>query len=103
MLCAVILLAYRLSIGLESVHEKSFEKRRQEILKCHNTSWLNMFDSICAYYYSLTGEETQIPRLFREHKLSTVNFLAPGRPMMELIENQVYLASGCIYESDRKM
>ncbi len=87
-------LAYRLSIGLESVHEKSFEKRRQEILKCHNTSWLNMFDSICAYYYSLTGEETQIPRLFREHKLSTVNFLAPGRPMMELIENQVYLAQG---------
>ncbi len=87
-------LAYRLSIGLESVQEKSFEKRRQEILKCHNTSWLNMFDSICAYYYSLTGEETQIPRLFREHKLSTVNFLAPGRPMMELIENQVYLAQG---------
>lgn len=87
-------LAYRLSVGLESVHGKSFEKRRQEILKCHNISWLNMFDSICAYYYSLTGEETQIPRLFREHKLSTVNFLAPGRPMMELIENQVYLAQG---------
>ena len=31
-------------------------------------------------------------QLFGAHMLSTVNFLAPGRPMMEMIENQVYLA-----------
>lgn len=41
---------------------------------------------------ALCTEFTQIPVLFREHQLSTVNFLAPGKPMMELIENQVYLA-----------
>ncbi|MGM9680654.1 MAG: LuxR C-terminal-related transcriptional regulator, partial [Eubacteriales bacterium] len=27
-------------------------------------------------------------------QLSTIHFLAPGKPMMELIENQVYLAQG---------
>ena len=31
---------------------------------------------------------------FAEHQLSTINFLAPGKPMMEMIENQVYLAQG---------
>lgn len=87
-------LAYRLFLCTEHKQEKSFEQRRQEVLERHNTSWLNMFDSISAYYHALTGEEARIPRLFREHKLSTVNFLAPGRPMMELIENQVYLAQG---------
>ena len=34
------------------------------------------------------------PSLFRDHMLYQVNFLAPGRPMMEMIENQVYLAQG---------
>ena len=53
-----------------------------------------MFDSISAYYHALTGENEKIPGLFREHKLSSVNFLAPGKPMMEMIENQVYLEQG---------
>ena len=35
-----------------------------------------------------------IPPVFAEHRLSTINFLAPGKPMMEMIENQVYLAHG---------
>ena len=35
-----------------------------------------------------------MPELFREHRLATVNFLAPGKPMMEMIENQVYLVQG---------
>ena len=56
--------------------------------------WVNIFDSITAYYYALLGREAQIPPLFRAHQLSTVNFLAPGKPMMDLIENQVYLVQG---------
>ncbi len=69
-------LAYRLSVGLESVHGKKLLRNVAEILKCHNISWLlNMFDSIWCYYYSLTGEETQIPVLSGEHKLSTGNSL----------------------------
>ena len=46
------------------------------------------------YYYALIGRVEQIPEIFGEHRLSAVNYLAPGRPMMEMIENQVYLAQG---------
>lgn len=70
----------------------TFEERRKELLQGHNTTWVNIFDSTCAYYYAVTGQTERIPTLFGAHMLSTVNFLAPGRPMMEMIENQVYLA-----------
>ena len=70
----------------------TFEERRKELLQGHNTTWVNIFDSTCAYYYAVTGQTERIPALFGAHMLSTVNFLAPGRPMMEMIENQVYLA-----------
>lgn len=56
--------------------------------------WLHIFESICAYYSALVGQPEQVPALFRTHQLAAVNFLAPCRPMMELIENQVYLAQG---------
>ena len=78
---------------------KNVEK---ELLQGHNTTWVNIFDSTCAYYYAVTGQTERIPALFGAHMLSTVNFLAPGRPMMEMIENQVYLAQGEYSEGDRK-
>ena len=53
-----------------------------------------MFESILAYYYALLQEAEKIPDVFRLHRLDTVNYFAPGKPMMELIENQVYLAQG---------
>lgn len=87
-------LAYRMSLFVELEIKETLEQRRERVMKAHNTSWLNMFESICAYYYSLTGLQEQIPGLFGEHRLSSVNFLAPGKPMMEMIENQVYLAQG---------
>ena len=34
----------------------------------------------------------KIPALFKDHMLSTVSFLSPCRPMMEMIENQVFLS-----------
>ena len=39
---------------------------------------------------SLSPEK--IPALFKDHMLSTVSFLSPCRPMMEMIENQVFLS-----------
>lgn len=54
----------------------------------------HIFDSVAAYYYSLLQQPEQIPPLFRDHKLDTVHFLAPGKPMMDMIENQVYLSQG---------
>ena len=87
-------LMYRLSLVMDHNPEKSFQERLEELQKKHNTSWKNMFDSISAFYHALTGENEKIPVLFREHKLSGVNFLEPGKPMMEMIENQVYLEQG---------
>lgn len=87
-------LAQRLSICMDIKMRNTFEERRKELLQGHNTTWVNIFDSTCAYYYAVTGQTERIPTLFGAHMLSTMNFLAPGRPMMEMIENQVYLAQG---------
>lgn len=87
-------LAQRLSICMDIKMRNTFEERRKELLQGHNTTWVNILDSTCAYYYAVTGQTERIPTLFGAHMLSTVNFLAPGRPMMEMIENQVYLAQG---------
>ena len=69
-------------------------QKRAALLAQHDTMWLRIFDSACAYCAALTGQVGQVPALFREHALHTVHFLAPCRPMMEMIENQVYLAEG---------
>ena len=87
-------LAWRLSLCTDAAPRYGFEQRRAALLRQHNTDWLNILDSTCAYYYALLGQPEKAPEVFREHRLSSVNFLAPGKPMMELIENQVYLAQG---------
>lgn len=87
-------LSLRLSLLTDWQPRFSITERWNALLGQHNVMWINIFDSISAYYYALLEEETLIPPLFRDHQLSTVNFLAPGKPMMELIENQVYLVQG---------
>lgn len=68
--------------------------RAEALLARHDVVLLNMFESILAYYYALLQETEKNPDVFRLHRLDTVNYFAPGKPMMELIENQVYLAQG---------
>ena len=68
------------------------QDRRDLLREQRNVAWVHMWDACCAYFYALLGMEQRIPEAFREHRLDEMNFLAPGRPMMELIENQVYLA-----------
>ena len=68
--------------------------RAEALLARHDVVLLNMIESILAYYYALLQEAEKIPDVFRLHRLDTVNYFAPGKPMMELIENQVYLAQG---------
>ena len=87
-------LSMRLSLCMDIKQRYSFEQRYMDLMKHHNSMWINIFNSTCAYYYALTGCVDKIPELFGDHRLATVNFLAPGRPMMEMIENQVYLAQG---------
>ena len=87
-------LSQRLSLCADIEQRYPFEQRYQSILKYHNSAWVNIWGASCAYYYALQREEKKIPEIFRAHQLSAINILAPGKPMMEMIENQVYLAQG---------
>ena len=87
-------LAWRLSLCTDVAQRYSFEERRAALLRKHNATWLNIWSATSAYYHALLGETDKIPSVFAEHQLSTIHFLAPGKPMMEMIENQVYLAQG---------
>ena len=87
-------LALRLSRFADIELRSTTDERYAALLRCHNSAWINIFNAACAYYYALTGETGKIPEVFRLHRLATVSTLAPGRPMIEMIENQVYLSQG---------
>lgn len=84
----------RLALCADTASPEPLVQKRAALLAQHDTMWLRIFDSAYAYSAALTGQIEQVPALFREHALHTVHFLAPCRPMMEMIENQVYLAEG---------
>ena len=85
-------LAWRLSIFTNMEERCTLEARYTELLRYHDASWINIWTATSAYYHALRGECAQIPAIFARHRLSDINMLAPGRPMMDMIENQVYLA-----------
>ena len=87
-------LAWRLSLFTEVEPRCALSERRAELLRHHNAPWLNIWNTVAAYYHALRGEPDRVPEVFAQHRLDTVHMLAPGRPMIELIENQVYLAQG---------
>ena len=64
-------LSRRLSLYTDVEQRYTFEERYADLLRYHDASWINLFSL---------------------HRLSDINMLAPGKPMMEMIENQVYLA-----------
>ena len=85
-------LAWRLSLFTNMEERCTLEARYTELLRYHDASWINIWTATSAYYHALRGERGQIPAIFAQHRLSDINMLAPGRPMMDMIENQVYLA-----------
>lgn len=87
-------LAWRLAAQTGFTPRFEFAQRRSALLRLHNAEWLHMLDAASAYYHALLGQPEKAPAVFRDHQLSSINFLAPGKPMMELIENQVCLAQG---------
>ena len=87
-------LARRLSLHADVEQRNTFEERYAALLRYHDASWINIWRAISAYYHALRGEIDKIPEIFLHHQLSGVNMLAPGKPMMEMIENQVYLSQG---------
>ena len=88
------LLALRLSLFRDVSLPYTREQRNAGLVRQHNAAWLPIFYAISAYYDALRGDTERIPELFRLHRLDTVHILAPGRPMYDMIENQVWLAQG---------
>ena len=60
----------------------------------HNAAWMNIYSGSEAYYRAILGDTDKIPEAFRSQGLESMNLLSPGRPMMEMIENQVLLVLG---------
>lgn len=87
-------LSWRLSRYTDVEQHYTFEERYAALLRYHDASWINLWCATSAYYHALCGETDKIPEIFSQHRLSDINMLAPGKPMMEMIENQVYLAQG---------
>ena len=87
-------LSRRLSLHADVEQRYTFEERYAALLRYHDASWINLWNATSAYYHALRGETDSIPEIFSQHRLSDINMLAPGKPMMEMIENQVYLAQG---------
>lgn len=87
-------LSRRLSLHTDVEQRYTFEERYADLLRYHDASWINIWSATSAYHHALRGETDKIPEIFSQHRLSDINMLAPGKPMMEMIENQVYLAQG---------
>ena len=87
-------LSRRLSRYTDVEQRYTFAERYAELLRYHDAAWINLWSATSAYYHALRGETDKIPEIFSQHRLSDINMLAPGKPMMEMIENQVYLAQG---------
>lgn len=87
-------LSRRLSLYVEVEQRYTFDERYAMLLRYHDASWINLWCATSAYYHALCGKIDKIPEVFLKHRLSDINMLAPGKPMMEMIENQVYLAEG---------
>ena len=87
-------LSRRLSLYTDVEQRYTFEERYADLLRYHDASWINLWSATSAYYHALQGKADKIPEIFSQHRLSDINMLAPGKPMMEMIENQVYLAQG---------
>ena len=87
-------LSRRLSLHTDVEQRYPFAERYAALLRYHDASWINLWNATSAYYHALRGETDKIPEVFSQHRLSSVNMLEPGKPMMEMIENQVYLVQG---------
>lgn len=87
-------LSRRLSRYTDVEQRYTFAERYAELLRYHDAAWVTLWSATSAYYHALHGEADKIPEIFSQHRLSDINMLAPGKPMMEMIENQVYLAQG---------
>ena len=88
------LLALRLALCGQLQEHYDFKAKRAALLQRHDTVLLHLLESVAAYYGALLGTPEEIPEVFREHRLASVSYFTPCQPMMEMIEQQVWLAQG---------
>ena len=96
MLLCCDFLARRLLLFADVERRSTFEERRAELLRHHNLTWLNILNAAGAYYYALRGETEKIVPWVANGLLESSSVLgaAMGKPMTDMIENQVYLSQG---------
>ncbi len=86
------LLALRLAYFGRLPRQENWYDHKLELFKTlHDPMLFTVLDGCSAYAHALTCEYDRIPRWIREGKLNDANLLAPGRPMYEVIYNQVLL------------
>ncbi len=87
-------LALRLSLCVPLQNPCDFKARRAALLQRHDIVLVHLLESVQAYYGALLGQTEEIPEVFREHQLASVRYFTLCQPMMEMIEQQVWLAQG---------
>ncbi len=86
------LLALRLALfGKLPWQEKWYDEKLELFKMLHDPMLFTVLDGCSAYAHALKGQYDRIPEWIREGKLGEANLLAPGRPMHEIIYNQVLL------------
>ncbi len=86
------LLSLRLALcGKLPYRDDWYEKKLDSFKTLHDPMLFTVLDGCSAYIHALLGQYERIPKWIREGKLAEANILAPGRPMFEIIYNQVLL------------
>lgn len=89
------MLSLRLALCGELPYDEDwYARRREELRPAMDPMELKVLDGVAAAFYALLGESGGVPESFRRGGAAGMGFLAPARPMYEIIENQVLLARG---------
>ncbi len=87
------LLAQRLALcGVLPYREDWYAEKLELFKTLHDPMLFTVLDGCAAYIHALQGQQERIPAWLREGKLTEANILSPGRPMFEIICNQVLLS-----------
>ena len=76
------------------LYEKNADDRRPIASITKVMTLLLTFDAARAYYAALCGAEEQIPPSFAQHTLADARMLDVAKPMLGMVETQVWLAQG---------
>ncbi len=86
------LLALRLALwGKVPYRENWYQEKRELFNTLPDPMLFTVLDGCSAYVHALLGQPERIPDWIWEGKLTEANVMTPGRPMFEIIYNQVLL------------